>query len=298
MKMERKDMGKNKDNSISSKKRKRRFFAKYQAFMKTGILNVFAYKFNVFSWLLVAASSLLCLFFLWMAVFDNSTTEVINGFTFKEIVAYTVIINIFGFTMGGGETQDVITDEIQNGQIAMSLIKPISYRIRFLFSTFGSLIASNLIVGFPLLIVATIILTVNGYMVIEGPKEFIIILVLFLIAQILAKWLYDVVDFIFGLIAFYTMASFGLFQIKDSLINFLAGMIIPIAFFPEWAAKIVNLLPFVGMAQNPTMIYLGRMGFSEALGVIGMQVIWIVALEVFAWLFYKKAIKIVVIQGG
>lgn len=291
-------MEKSINNSATQRKYKGSFFAKYKAFMKTGILNVFAYKFNVFSWLLVAASSLLCLFFLWMAVFDNSPVDVINGFTFKEIVAYTVIINIFGFTMGGGETQDVITDEIQNGQIAMSLIKPISYRIRFLFSTFGALIASDLIVGFPLLIIATIILTANGYMVIEGPKEFIVIIIFFLLAQILAKWLYDTIDFIFGLIAFYTMASFGLFQIKDSLINFLAGTLIPIAFFPGWAAKIVNMLPFAFMAQNPTMIYLGKMGISEALGVIGMQIVWIIALEIFAWLFYKKAIKIVVIQGG
>ena len=281
-----------------TKKRRKNIFARYNAFMKTGILNVFAYKFNVLSWLLVAASSLLCLFFLWLAVFNNSPVDVINGFTFKEIVAYTVIINIFAFTMGGGETQDVITDEIQNGQIAMSLIKPISYRLRFIFSTFGSLIASDLIVGFPLLIISTIILTVNGYMTIKSPGHFILILLFFLVAQVLAKWLYDVIGYIFGLISFYTMASFGLFQIKDTIINFLSGTLIPIAFFPEWAGKIVNYLPFVGMAQNPTMIYLGKMNINEALIAILMQVVWIAGLEIFAHFFYQKAIKIVIIQGG
>ena len=283
---------------MNSKKRKNNIFRRYNAFMKTGVLNVFAYKFNVFTWLLVSASSLLCLFFLWMAVFNNSTADVINGFTFKKIVAYTVIINIFAFTMGGGETQDVITDEIQNGQIAMSLIKPISYRIRFLFSTLGSLIASDLIVGFPLLIISTIVLTINGFMSIGSPIHFVMIIGFFLVAQLLAKWLYDVIDYIFGLISFYTMASFGLFQIKDTVVNFLAGTMIPIAFFPEWAGRIVNYLPFVGMAQNPTMIYLGRMNISEALVSILMQILWIFALEVFAHFFYQKAIKIVIIQGG
>lgn len=286
------------NGSTAIKKRRKNIFARYNAFMKTGILNVFAYKFNVISWLLVSASSLLCLFFLWLAVFNNSPADVINGFTFKEIVAYTVIINIFAFTMGGGETQDVITDEIQNGQIAMSLIKPISYRIRFIFSTFGALIASDLIVGFPLLIISTIILTMKGYMTISSPLHFIIILIIFMISQVLAKWLYDVIDYIFGLISFYTMASFGLFQIKDTVINFLSGTLIPIAFFPEWAGKVVNYLPFVGMAQNPTMIYLGKMSISEAIVAILMQVIWIAGLEIFAYFFYQKAIKIVVIQGG
>ncbi|MBQ3583896.1 MAG: ABC-2 family transporter protein [Lachnospiraceae bacterium] len=273
-------------------------FNRYKAFMKTGILNVFAYKFNVFSWLLVSASSLMCLFFLWAAVFHNSPADIINGFTFKEIVSYTVIINIFGFVMGGGETQDVITDEIQNGQIAMSLIKPISYRLRFTFSTLGSLIASNMIVGFPLLIVSTIILTVNGYMEIKSPAQFVLNLLFFLIAQIFAKLLYDVIDYIFGLVSFYTMASFGLFQIKEVVINFLSGMMIPIAFFPEWAEKLVNYLPFVGMAQNPTLIYLGRMEIGEAVMALAMQLVWIVLLETFAHFFYLKAIKIVTIQGG
>ena len=273
-------------------------FRRYKAFMKTGILNIFAYKFNIFSWLLVVASSLLCLFFLWAAVFKNSPVDIINGFTFKEIISYTIIVNIFGFTMGGGETQDVITDEIQNGQIAMSLIKPISYRLRFVFSTLGSLLASNLIVGFPLLIISTIILTINGFMTLPGPIDFAIIILFFLIAQIIAKMLFDVIDYIFGLIAFYTMASFGLNQIKEVVTNFLSGMLIPIAFFPEWAVDIVNYLPFVGMAQNPTLTFLGKMSVSEALFSIGLQILWLIILETFAHFFYLKAIKIVTIQGG
>lgn len=273
-------------------------FNKYKAFMKTGLLNVLAYKFNVFSWLFVSAASLLCLFFLWSAVYSNSPDTVINGFTFKEIVSYTVIVNIFGFVMGGGETQDVISDEIKNGTIAMSLIKPISYRLRFVFSTIGSLVASNVIVGIPLLVISTIVLCINDFMVIESPIKFIVFVIMFFVSQLFAKLLFDVIDYIFGLVSFYTMASFGLFQIKEVAINFLSGVFIPISFFPGWAEKVMNLLPFAGMAQNPTLIYLGRMSISQALYSIGLQVIWLILLETFAYLFYQKAIKIVTIQGG
>ena len=113
---------------------------KYKAFTKTGIMNIFAYKFNIFSWLLVSASSLICLFFLWQAVYNSSMDAVINGYTFKELISYTIIVHIFGFTMIG-ETMDTISDEIKKGQISMSLIKPISYRLRFTFGAFGALIA-------------------------------------------------------------------------------------------------------------------------------------------------------------
>lgn len=273
-------------------------FRKYKAFLKTGLLNVFAYKFNIYSWLLVVASSLVCLFFLWKAVFQNSPTDIINGYTFKELISYTIIVNIFGFTIGGGETQDIISDEIQKGQIAMSLIKPISYRLRFVFSTLGSLIASNLIIGFPLLAISTALLGVNGYMEFPTPEKFILNLLFFLFAQVLAKLLIDSIDYIFGIVSFYTMASFGLMQIKEVVINFLSGILIPIAFFPGWAAKIVNFLPFVGMAQNPTLIYLGRISIFEALVSIGFQILWLILLETFAHFFFERAIKIVTIQGG
>ena len=135
-------------------------------------------------------------------------------------------------------------------------------------------------------------------MTIESPLKFIIILLFFLIAQVIAKMLYDVIDYIFGLISFYTMASFGLNQIKEVITNFLSGMLIPIAFFPEWAADIVNYLPFVGMAQNPTLLFLGKMSINEALFSIGLQILWLIILETFAHFFYLKAIKIVTIQGG
>ena len=200
--------------------------------------------------------------------------------------------------MGGGETQDVISDEIQNGQIAMSLIKPISYRLRFVFTTLGNLIASDLIVGFPLLIISTALLVRGGFMALPAPGDFVIFIIFFLVAQVLAKLLFDSIDYIFGLISFYTMASFGLFQIKDVIINFLSGTLIPIAFFPDIAAKIVNYLPFVGMAQNPTLIYLGRMDIYQAMFTIVLQIIWLVVLEIFAHFFFRKAIKIVTIQGG
>lgn len=270
---------------------------KYKAFTKTGIMNIFAYKFNIFSWLLVSASSLICLFFLWQAVYNSSMDAVINGYTFKELISYTIIVHIFGFTMIG-ETMDTISDEIQKGQISMSLIKPISYRLRFTFGAFGALIASNIVIGIPLLTVATIILTVNGFMTITSPGAFLIQIVLFFVAQLFARLLYDVVEYIFGLVSFYTMASFGLNQIREVIINFLSGILIPIAFFPEWAGTIVEYLPFVGMAQNPALIYLGRMSIQDALAALALQAVWIVALELFAHWFFQKAIKIVTIQGG
>lgn len=271
---------------------------RYKSFLRAGLLDVFAYKFNVLSWMLVVASSLLCLFFLWVAVYRNSPQDIINGFRFQEIIAYTVIINIFSFTVNCSETQDMIMEDIHTGQIAMSLIKPISYRLRCLFTTFGKLIGNNLIFGIPALVIATVLLAGNHYIQIASAFIFCRNLVLFLISELLAVILLDTISYIFGIISFYTLAGFGLYQIKDVIINFLSGGLIPIAFFPKQMIGILNHMPFVGMAQNPTLIFLGKMSLSEALNSILLQIVWLVLLELFAKLFYLRAIRKVTIQGG
>ena len=44
---------------------------------------------------------------------------------------------------------------------------------------------------------------------------------------------------------------------KKHLIRLLSGSIIPIWFFPDWLADILNLLPFVYIYQLPLDIYIG-----------------------------------------
>lgn len=273
-------------------------FGKYKPFLRASILNTFAYKFNIISWLIVCASSLLCLFYLWLAVYQNSPDEIINGFTFHEMISYTIVINIFTFTTYSGSTDYEISQEIRNGQIAMSLIKPISYRLRFVFSNLGSLIASDVMIGIPLLTIVTYILSSTGFIILPGIWVFLLNILFYLISQILASMLFDAINYIFGLISFYTLASFGLNQIKTAIINFLSGAMIPIAFFPSWAVLILGYLPFVGMAQNPTLIFLNKMDITQILWAIGLQIIWLVVLETLAHLFFKKAIRNVTIQGG
>ena len=100
---------------------------KYTPFFKAGMMEEMAYKAGIFAWLIITILQLSCIIFLWVAVYSNATTDVINGFTFKQMIVYFVFTNIFAFTCLGSQTLHDINTEIKDGTIAISFIKPISY---------------------------------------------------------------------------------------------------------------------------------------------------------------------------
>ncbi len=271
---------------------------KYKPFFRASSMNLFAYKFQVFSWFLISAVSLVCTFFLWIAVYHNSSSTSINGFNIEQIISYILIVNIVTFSLYGSDTLGSISDEIRKGQIAMFLIKPISYRVRFVFSTLGSLFSGDLIIVFPALIIGGSVLITLGYMTVASIPLLIANMLLFIVAQVFAVLIMDSLNYMFGIFCFYTLSIFGLGQIKDVVIAFFAGQLIPVSFFPDWAAKILSFSPFVGMAQNPALIFLGRMTIPQALFSLLIDAIWLCIFETINHVMFNHAIKKITIQGG
>ena len=276
-------------------------FKRYKPFFKAGSMDKMAFKFNIFSWLIVSALQVACLVFLWIAVYNNSTNgmdSIINGFTFKDMITYLVMINIFTFVSFDGNTSWTINQEIKDGTIAMAFVKPISYRKRFIFTNLGVVSTMILMFGIPSFTIAYIVFYFMGYIEIISVWSFLLYLFLFLIAQLIATMLNDVINYIFGFLCFYTTAGFGLNTIRQVIVNFLSGTLIPLSFFPGIFERIVSLMPFAGMAQNPVLIMLMKVSYLDAFKLIGIGFIWLLILELFGWLLFNHASKKITVQGG
>lgn len=98
--------------------------------------------------------------------------------------------------------------------------------------------------------------------------------------------------------AFFTLSASGIRILTTSVMEFLAGAVIPIPFFPTWLQPILNALPFASMQNTPFLIYTGHLSPTQALQSMGLQLIWLVALLALGRLFMKKATGKVVVQGG
>lgn len=276
-------------------------FKRYKPFFRAGAMDLFAYKFNLFTWLFVSIFEVAVVIFLWVAVYKNSPNgvdSVINGFTFKEMITYLVMVNIFTFVTIDGNTLWTINTEIQDGTISMSFVKPISYRKRFIATTLGSIFVKVLMFGLPCFSIAYLVFYLIGFIEISSIWVFLLHILLFLIAQLIAVLLYDVLDYIFGILCFYTSSGWGINQIKEVITSFLSGSLLPLAFFPGIFKNIVNALPFAGMASNPILILLMKYNFIDSLKVIGLSLLWLIILEFFAMLLFKHASKKITVHGG
>ena len=276
-------------------------FRKYKPFFRAGAMETLAYRFNIFSWLIVSALQVLCMFFLWISVYKSSSSgvdSVINGFTLKEMLVYTAFVNVFNFVTFAGDTMYSISQDIKQGTIAMSFVKPISYRVRFIFTTLGGFGMNMLLLGVPAFTILYVVFGVLGYIVITSVWMFLLHLLLFVIAQLFAVLLYDCINYICGVLCFYTTAAWGMNAIKDVVLSFLGGTLIPLSFFPGVFKQIASYSPFAGLSQNPVLIFTMKMDLLSALKCIGLSVAWLVVLELLAWLLFRQASKKVTVQGG
>jgi len=274
---------------------------KYKPFLRASAMDLMAYKFNILIWVIVTIFEVACLVFLWLAVYSSSEGGMdasINGFTYKEMIAYVVLTTVFGFVTFNNDTMWHINQDIIKGTIGNYVIKPISYRGKFVASNLGSFLMMGLLFGLPLYGISLGVLIGIGFLPIVSVWDFIAHIGLFLVSSVLACLLNDTIAYLFGILCFYTSSAWGLNSLKTTVISFLSGALLPLAFFPPIFRDIVGYMPFAGMSQNPILILMMKYDYWQSLKVILISLAWLIILELFVKLLFSHAIKKVTVQGG
>lgn len=276
-------------------------FKKYKPFLRASAMDMMTWRFNILVWVVVTVFEVACLIFLWLAIYSSSEGGIdasINGFTYKEMISYVVLTTVFGFVTFNNDTLWFINQDIRKGTIGNYVIKPISYRGKFVASNLGAFLMMSTVFGIPLYGASLGVLIGIGFLPIISVWDFIAHIGLFLIASVIACLLNDTIAYLFGILCFYTTSAWGLNSLKTTVISFLSGTLLPLAFFPPIFKDIVSYMPFAGMSQNPILILMMKYDYLESFKVIGIALAWLVILELFVKLLFSHAIKKVTVQGG
>ena len=274
---------------------------KYKPFLRAGAIDTMAYRFNILIWAVVTVFEVACLIFLWLAVYRSSAGGMdaeIHGFRYREMISYVVLTTIFNFVTFANDTLWNINTDIRKGTIGNYLIKPISYRGKFAATNLGGLLTMTLLFGLPFYSAALVTLSGLGFLPDLHFPAFFAHLGLFLLAGLCASLLNDTISYIFGVLCFYTSSGWGLNSLKVTLISFLSGTLLPLAFFPAGLREAVSWMPFAGMAQNPILILMMKYDLAQSLRCTALTAGWIVLLELLARLLFSHAVRKVTVQGG
>ena len=113
-------------------------------------------------------------------------------------------------------------------------------------------------------------------------------------------------NFILGLLSMVTMNIKNINWGYNAVLRFFSGQMVPLWIFPGILGTISHILPFRGskalpfrcIYAIPMSIYIGNDAGRDMIGVLGVQVVWILVLWAFSRLLMKKVFARVMIQGG
>lgn len=271
----------------------------YLPFSRAGVQSFLVYKAQTFMWLFISFFELFFIVFLYQAIYknsDNGLNSVINGFSFYEIILYMITSFVFSYIVSSTDTSWNIFTDIQEGTIANTLTKPVSYRLKHLFTYIGLLAIGYVVIVIPILSIVYGIFLISGLIKIQVGR-FIINVILFMLFTVLACLINDALSYLIGLLTFFTEHMFGLNLFKSAIQNLLSGALIPLSYMGSLGLAFAYT-PFAFLNSTPILTLMGKVELLQALIYIGVGILWVCALEIFNHYFFRFCVKRVSVQGG
>lgn len=271
----------------------------YLPFSKAGIKIELAYKAQIVMWIVISFIQCFFVLFLYQAIYRNSEngmSSVINGFTFYDMVLYMITSFFFSFIMGAGDTSYEIWTDIKEGTIANTLTKPVSYRLRHLFTYFGVLVFDYIVIIVPFLSIVYGIFIGLGILQVNA-FQFITNILFFILFSILAGFINNAVSYFVGMLVFYTDHLFGLNMARNALQGFLGGQMIPLAYMGALGVAF-SFTPFAFMNSIPVLTIMGKLEINDIIIYLGIAILWILIIELINHLIFSRALKKITVQGG
>lgn len=271
----------------------------YLPFSRAGIKIELAYKAQIVMWLVISCFQILFVLFLYQAIYRNSTdgmSSVINGFNFYDMILYMITSFFFSFIMGAGDTSYDIYTDIKEGTIVNTITKPVSYRLRHLFTYFGVLVFDYAVIIIPFLSIVYGIFIGLGFLQVNA-WQFILNVLLFVIFSILAGFVNNAISYFVGMLVFYTDHLFGLNMARNALQGFLGGQMVPLSYMGTLGIAL-SYTPFAFINYIPVLTIMGKITTVSALIYMGIAIAWILCIELVNHFIFKHAIKKITVQGG
>ena len=228
---------------------------------------------------------------LFLALFTTGG-QTINGYDAQSAATYTWVTQALIMIVSLWAWWDIETT-IRSGDVVTDLARPFSYLGYWLARDYGRALYFILFRALPTLLVGQLTLP-GGLRWPHSPLQVAALLVSVVFAVgISFAW-----RFLLNVSAFWTTDARGLGGMTTALVLFLGGFVVPLRFFPEWLQPLLFSLPFAGIVQIPTDLFIGRLTGLDALLALGSQALWMTAMLMAGQLTIQLAVRRVSLQGG
>jgi len=266
--------------------------AKYAALFRVGVQSSLVYRFDTFLMLISIGVSVLLQLVLWRTVFSQSSQPLVYGFSFQQMVIYTLLCNVIPkVTRASFEYE--MAEDVKKGGIGRFLVAPISYFGYRLFAFLGAN-AVNLALALMVILIASQSVAFGD--VSAGPHS--AHLLAFSGALGVALILNFLFFFLIGLASFWTVEAWGVFEAARIGVLILSGGIFPLEIFGPFWRKAFLWLPFPYAVYFPIQVITGRLEADAILRGLLVQAVWVLVLGFAAIHLWNRGARRLVTVGG
>lgn len=247
---------------------------KYLALLRRSIGLTLEYRAGVLIWMLVNIMPLVMLA-VWYSLSEDGP---IGGYSQNDFVSYYLLMT-WARQMTNAWVIWELEYEIRHGDLSVKLLHPLNPIHEYIAAHLADKIF-RFVVMLPLVFLAWWLFPTIHYDVTP------ITLTLMIVAMIAAWLIRFLVQYCFGILAFWVSASVTLNEIWFAASMMLGGIVAPIDLFPAPVQAIANYLPFRFMLSFPVELVLGRLSSTDiAIGVATMAFWVAIFIVLYRWLW-------------
>lgn len=269
----------------------RNILKKYLVTFSMGFQMALEYRLNFIISLISAAYPILIQTFLWTAIYQGSAQDSLFGYTYRQILAYTLLAGLVGRIVYTGFEYEIMQD-VKTGKYSKFLVQPLGYFPYRLADFFGQKVP-NLAIIFVILALMLVGLTSFWGVAIEPVR-----ILLFLLTLALAIALNFMIFYCISAIAFWMVEIGFLFEGVRIVIILLSGGIFPLEVFGSTFVRITDLLPFKYTVSYPINVLNGKVPADAIFPQILLQCLWIMLCAALANFLWRTGSKRYVAVGG
>lgn len=267
-----------------------RLFKYFKSF-ELGLQSAMEYRADFLLSILSGSFAIIIQCFLWTALYGSGGTLNFYGYTYGQMMTYTIMAGIVTKLIATGFEYE-IADDIKNGGLNKFIVQPMNYFIYRISCFFGR---KSLQLVFILVLAAAVMMIFNSFFSLDTDLGNMLLFLPPILAALVLNF------FIFlcvSTLAFWLTEIWAAFLGMNLVINILSGGIFPLEIFGKGALKVFNLLPFKYTIYYPVSILNGRISSVEIMQGLLVQCVWIILLFLFSNLLWRSGMKKYVAVGG
>lgn len=267
------------------------FLKKYIKSFLMGLQSAMEYRADFFLSILSGTFIILIQCFFWTAVFASSSSPIVYGYTFPQMLSYSIMAGLVAkMTSTGFEWE--IAEDIKNGGLNKFIVQPVSYFYYRVCCFFGRKALQLCILA--ILSAAALALCV----LFLGLEIKVINILVFIPFVLLSMVLNFLIYYCLSSLAFIMTEVWGVFAAAGQGILMLSGGIFPLDIFSGGILRILNFLPFKYLVYFPANIINGHLKLEEILNGALIQAVWIILFFVLSRICWISGMKKYVAVGG